>query len=388
MSDDQPPLDHLPYGDPRRTAARHRELVRLRAEALDRHQNDPAVREWLRQFRDDGDGFLESYADSRASSLTAGRNHLEYEQRIDRELAREAKHRLREIQQRKLFEEQVRWRAGEATAAEAYVSTAADFQYWGGKVKKCHWLPRITADEVADYLAYLASPYCSDADPEAAQTPDFQDYDAFRHFLLLRGEDYDPAGVRRRARTARFGTNELQYPGWYAWCDQRDGPPNLVLSRPNLRGFANGPDDDAEEEDEDQPGIFRPASAAPPSPPPAPDPPLPPPVPWLGYADYAGLTATLMREQETSEMQRYHQACLPPPTAPDAPEIIEAERLLNNAGHEAGRLLAEIPERLPIAAAADWREALHLTWLDHRKQRLATAIRAAFATYQARQPGR
>ncbi|MBF9223451.1 hypothetical protein [Hymenobacter ruricola] len=384
MPDDDPSLRYLPYHDPRRAAARHREMVRLQAETLARHQDNPAVQEWLRQFRDDGRGFLESYADSRASSLTAGRNQLEYEQRLDQELAREAKHRLREIQQRKLFAEQVRWRAGEATAADAHVHTAADFRHWGYKIKKCHWLPRITAEEVEDYLTYLASPYCADADPEAVQPDDFQDYDAFRRYLLLRGDDYDPAGVLRRRRPAPLAGEALWYPGWYAWCDQRDGPPNLVLARPNLRGFANGPDDDDAEEG-DFSGLFRPA--LPPPPPPTPEPTGPAPLPWLGYAAYAGLTATLMREQETAELQRYHQACLPPPTEPEAPAVAEVERLLNNAGHEAGRRLTEIPERLPIAAAEDWREALHLTWLDHRKRCLATAIRAAFATYQARQPG-
>lgn len=97
MPNDEPPLSHLPYDDPRRAAARHHEMVRLRTEALAQHQDDPAVQEWLRRFRDDGRGFLESYADSRANSLTTGRNHLEYEQGLDRALAREAKHRLREI---------------------------------------------------------------------------------------------------------------------------------------------------------------------------------------------------------------------------------------------------------------------------------------------------
>lgn len=384
MPDDEPSLRHLPYDDPRRAAARHREMVRLRAEAIARHKDDPAVREWLRQFRNDGQGFLESYADSRANSLTTGRRQLEYEQRLDQELAREARHRLREIQQRKLFAEQVRWRAGEATAADAYVRTAADFQHWGYKMKKCRWLPRITSAEVEDYLTYLASPYCSDADPEAVKPDDFQDYDAFRRYLLLRGDDYAPAGVLRRLHAGRLAGEALWYPGWYAWCDQRDGPPNLVLARPNLRGFANGPADEADEEDEDHPGLFQPAPS--PSPPPASEPAVP--LPWLGYAAYAGLTATLVREQETAELQRYHQACLPPPAGPDeAPAVAEVERLLNNAGHEAGRRLTEIPERLPIAAADDWREALHLTWLDHRKRYLATAIRAAFATYQARQPG-
>lgn len=383
MSDDQPSLDHLPYDDARRIAARHRELVRLRAETLARHQDDPAVQAWLRQFRNDGQGFLESYADSRASSLTTGRGEYEYEQRLDRELAREAKHRLREIQQRKLFAEQVRWRAGEATAADAHVHTAANFRRWGDKIKKCHWLPRITAAEVADYLAYLASPYCSDADPEAMQTDDFQDYDAFRCYLLLRGDGYDPAGVRRRFRPGRLAGEALLYPGWYAWCDQRDGPPNPVLALPNLRGFANKPDDDAEEAADDQPSLFPSAPAA--APPPALEPPLPTP-PWLGYPDYAALTATLMREQETSELQRYHQACLLPSLS--APEADEYERVLNGAGHEAGQRLAEIAERLPIGAAADWREALYQTWLGHRKQCLAAAIRMAFATYQTQQTGR
>lgn len=43
MPNDEPPLSHLPYDDPRRTAARHREMVRLRTEALAQYQDDPAV---------------------------------------------------------------------------------------------------------------------------------------------------------------------------------------------------------------------------------------------------------------------------------------------------------------------------------------------------------
>ena len=129
-----------------------------------------------------------------------------------------------------------------------------------------------------------------------------------------------------------------------------------------------------DEPDYDQPSIFRPA----PPPPPAP---VGPPV--LGYDQFAALTATLMRNLETPELQRYHQACQPVPAEqqPD-PAAAELESRLNEAGHEAGRRLAEIPERHPIAAAADWREALYYTWLNRRKQLLAVALREAFAKYE------
>jgi hypothetical protein len=389
MPDDQPNLDRLPYNHPLRAAARHREVLRLRAETLARHQDDPAVQEWLRQFRDDGRGFLESFAESRTNSLITGRLMYKRERDDYQELKREGKRRLWEIQQRKLFELQVRWRAGEPTAADVHVRTAEDFERWGQSIKKCRWLPPITAAEVEEYLTFLTGPECYDADPDTTRPDDWQDYDTFRRYLELQADGLDPEQVRWQAIMRPLSGNTLAdlgglmadfflaYPSWYAWCDRRAGVPNPVLDLPNLRGFDNPPgsyERDEENEPDDQPGIFRAAPAPPPEPagPPA-----------LTFADFAPLTDALMRAVETPELQRYHQAIRPALVSeqPD-PEETKRENRLNEAGHEAGRRLAEIPERWPIAAATDWREALYGTWLNRRKHLLAAEVRAAFVKYQ------
>ena len=393
--DDQPDLSGLPYDHPLRAAARHRELQRLHDETLALHQANPAVQEWLRQFRSDGSGFLDSFASGRAESLTAGRRFYKQYRAEDRELAREGRQRLWEIQQRKLFEEQVRWRAGEPTPATRYAKKATKFERWGYKIKRCYWLPVITPAEVENYLAYLASDDCTDADPEYRGNIDWQDYDTFKRFLRLQADGLDPVALRARAALApsagaapaelrqRQAYLGLHYPGWYAWCDRRAGPPNLVLHLPDLHGFDHLPDpdpanndEDDEDDEDDQPSIFR-------TPPPAPPPPAPTGPPWLSYADYAGLTATLMREQETPELQRYHQARLPTPPPADAdPEATARERRLNDAGHLAGRVLVQTLVRRPIAAGADWRISLYRTWVGYRKELLAEAVRAAYTAYQ------
>jgi hypothetical protein len=384
-ANDDANLDHLPYKHPLRAAARHRELLRQHEATVARHQANPAVQEWLRQFYNNGEGFLERFAENRANSLGTGRQVYERERADAKSIRREGRRRLWEIQQRKLWELQVRWRAGEPTAADAHVRRPEDFEYWGERIRKCRWLPRIAAAEVEEYIAHLLSPECYDADPDRARSHDWQDYDTFRRYLELQVDGHNPEQLRQQAfqqpptGDARADISRLlaamylAYPSWYAWCDRRAGHPNPVLTLPNLRGFHNPPGS-YEHDEADEPAIFR----ATPAPPPAP---VGPPV--LSGADFASLTATLMRAVEAPDMQRYHQACQPPPAEqqPD-PATAALENRLNEAGHEAGRQLAKIPERHPIAAAADWREALYHTWLNRRKQLLAGALREAFAKYE------
>ena len=61
-----------------RSAQRHLDLIRHREETLARYQHDPAVAEWLDQFRGtDAQRFLERYADERASALVDGHTFWE-----------------------------------------------------------------------------------------------------------------------------------------------------------------------------------------------------------------------------------------------------------------------------------------------------------------------
>ncbi|PJJ48537.1 hypothetical protein [Hymenobacter chitinivorans] len=393
-----------------RSAQRHLDLIRHHEETLARYQADPAVAEWLRQFRGDGARFLERYATERASALVDGRSFWDINQREEADLVQEATERLWEIQQRKLFELQCRWRAEEVRLPAELVVLSQDFERWGARIEQCPLVPPIAAAEVESYLAYLLSDACTDADDDSGRPREWQNYERFRRYLLLEAEGQDPEQVRREAgRNPEPGLGGLMgmladffldYPAWYAHCDAVAGPPNLVLYLPDLRGEKEeyyrhlGRTGKAPDVYEEPDGGDEPAPVDPPLTAPDADPPLR----YLSYNQFDSLTDTLMREFETPELLRFHEALLHEPTmapvaAPgtddddddDYEQDDENEAALAELGAEAGRVLLEIPERLPIEAHPDWRVALHRTWLGWRKQRLATALQAAYADYAARE---
>lgn len=394
-----------------RSAQRHLDLIRNREETLALYQDDPAVAAWLGQFREDGARFLARYAEERASALVDGRTFFERTQQEEAQLVQEATERLWEIQQRKLFELQCRWRAEEVLLPAAQVELSQDFEAWGSRIERCKLLTPIAAAEVDDYLAYLLSDACTDAHDDFARPRDWQDYDRCRRYLLLQAEGQDPERVRRDAATnpgqglgglaSMLDDFFLTYPAWYAHCDAQAGPPNLVLYLPDHRGEKEGyyrylghtgkmPDPyAAEEEDEEAPAVLAPAAA---SETPAPQ--------SLDYQQFAALTDALMRELEPAELLRFHEALTqepefaavrPPDDGWDDDEDEdheededEDESQLVELGREAGRELLEIPQLLPIMAYPDWRLALHYTWVNQRKERLATALRTAYADYEDR----
>lgn len=394
-----------------RSAQRHLDLIRHREETLALYQHDPAVTEWLSQFRENGARFLERYAEERASALVDGRTFFERAQKEEADLVQEATERLWEIQQRKLFELQCRWRAEEVRLPAEQVALSQDFEKWGNRIERCPLLTPITATEVDDYLTYLLSDACTDADDDFARPHDWQDYDRCRRYLLLQAEGQSPEQVQRDAAknpgqglgglAAMLDDFFLNYPSWYAYCDAQAGPPNLVLYLPDHRGAKEAyyryvghtgqiPDPNAADEEDEEVEV----EAAPVTSPMASEAPV---LQTLNYQDFAALTDTLMRELEPAELLRFHEALtqepefaiVRPPENEDEDNDDEEDEDANESqlaelGSEAGRVLLEIPELLPIVAYPDWRLALHHTWVSWRKERLAEALRVAFADYQAR----
>ncbi|WP_046247466.1 hypothetical protein [Hymenobacter terrenus] len=80
---------------------------------------------------------------------------------------------LWEIQQKKLFDLQCRWRAEHLSLPG--VRHTQDFRQWEQYLEYCPWLPPITADEVALYEAYLRSDHYV-----PSRNWSWQDYDSFR----------------------------------------------------------------------------------------------------------------------------------------------------------------------------------------------------------------
>jgi hypothetical protein len=396
------------------SAQRNLDLIRHRDDTLARWPaDDPAVAEWLAQFRDDAAGrtqFLKRYADERASALVYGKDYWEMARREEAKLVKEATERLWEIQQRKLFEVQVRWRAEEITLPAEHVELCDDFEWWDLCIEACPLVPPIAPAEVEAYLAYLLSDACTDAACSLARPLGWQDYERYRRYLLLQAEGQDPEQVKRDAAyqkpeglgglAALLDDFLLEYPGWYAHCDALAGPPNLVRYLPDHRGSKEEyycylgrtgrlPDpyaDDAASDEENQ--TPSPVAAA------------PAPLRTLDFQEFPALADTLVRQFESAELLRFHEAILhEPASVPVRPPGIdddefdedeeddddETQAQLDEQGLTAGRDLCAIPERLPVAAHPDWREALQITWVNWRKRRLAQALREAYAAYQTRQ---
>ncbi len=405
-----------------RTADRNRRLLTQREAILAQFADDPAVQEWLRQFRDDGKGFLDKYADNLAEVLVDGPWPYEHQQQKVAALRQEAIERLWEIQQRKLLLLQCRWRANELRLPTEFVELTDDFESWGQRIHECPYLDPITPAEVEDYLSYLLSDFCRDANSNLDRSGSGQDYERYKHWHLLRAEGINPARVRdgafdspppgMRGLISIFDAMFLDYPRYYRWCDDRDGPPNLLLLLPDTRGEqelyfmcygrdGKDPHEAATNEDDEEEEFADARPVETPDAPPAP--------PTLEPGNAAQLEALL--RLEAPELLPYHRAYLQPPVELTAEEEQDdddenddeddeddadiyddadgdeaADRWLHDpeAAREAADELLTIPERIPIRAAADWREGVIRAWVDWRKRQLAALIREEFAAYQTR----
>ncbi|MDO7877401.1 hypothetical protein Q5H93_21855 [Hymenobacter sp. ASUV-10] len=118
------------------------------------------------------------------------------------------------IQQKKFFDLQVRWRAGEISLPGIYYEY--QFEKWKQHLHACPWLPPITEAEYELFVDYLASGACRTVGfhPEH-QLPvdDWQDYEAMRRHWQARQTGTAPD---RHAQP---------YPEWYAYYDARTGAP-------------------------------------------------------------------------------------------------------------------------------------------------------------------
>ena len=173
------------------------------------------------------------YAIAKAGAYIKGPMLLKHTGARFVELREAAAHDLWEIQQKKLFDLQCRWRAEHITLPG--VRHTEEFRQWEKYIEYCPWLPPITADEVALYQAYLRS----DA-YEPNRNWSWQAYDTFRR--TAEGgeetpdddEDHDEdEGDDGYEATERRGYRTL--PAWYRYHDAATGAGSL-LALPDVRG--------------------------------------------------------------------------------------------------------------------------------------------------------
>ncbi len=127
-----------------------------------------------------------------------------------RELAEE---RLWEIQQKKLFNLQCQWRAGQISLPEVDISY--DFQKWQHNIRNCPFLEPITEEEIDLYIRFLRSNDSDDSEYRA----DWQEYEEITASHQNRDEDDSQSNI----------------PAWYQFYDTYNNTASL-MDLPDPRG--------------------------------------------------------------------------------------------------------------------------------------------------------
>jgi len=204
-------------------------LDRLFAAELRAH---PALAEALAPYHAQSEStVVRLYANAKAAAFIKGPLLLKRTGARFIEVREDAAHDLWEIQQKKLFDLQCRWRAEQLTLPG--VRHTEEFRQWEKYIDYCPWLPPITAEEVALYESYLRSDHYV-----PNQNWAWQDYNRFRR--TIEGSDQAPDddeangddGDGYKAATHRAYRS---LPAWYQYHNEATGE-NLLLTLPDVRG--------------------------------------------------------------------------------------------------------------------------------------------------------
>jgi len=161
------------------------------------------------------DSFKVLYAAIKANVFLYGENYLKCEEDYATRYYKAAQKRFRDIQQKKLFDLQCRWRAEEIKIPE--IGTTGDFRLWEEDVLICPFLTPVAQHEFDLYIDFISE--TSDYE-KIADVDTWQDYDDFKAWQK---DDAEKAWRGRR------------YPEWYKFHDSRTGK-NYMKQLPDIRG--------------------------------------------------------------------------------------------------------------------------------------------------------
>jgi len=192
-------------------------------------RTDPRYQPYLAGYEPaSAEAFIKHYAAHKVNCLRKGPDMVKFRLHQAIEYQEEAYERLFDVQQKKLFDLQVRWRAGEISLPG--VAVCQQFMTWETHIHACPWLPPITPAEYALYCDYLASSACQDVGhhPDHPRPYNWQGYDNMR-------DDW------RRTQPDLPADEFLDctpYPAWYAYYDAHTGAPAgyPFATHPNHKG--------------------------------------------------------------------------------------------------------------------------------------------------------
>ncbi|MFN8395477.1 MAG: hypothetical protein U0176_12615 [Bacteroidia bacterium] len=230
---------------------------------------NPVAKAWLDQFQPaDVPGFLEKYYDARTFWITYGKKRAkdrEYWLTADQSLAEMV---LFYIQQKKLWDLQVQWRAGSAVVPD--VRHCGDWEMLEMRIRNLDFLPPITAEEVEilkDWLldyklcpsVYFQTPwqkygyYVDDNMPgDIATMPSLYDYWDMRHKIVplwrvlpdLRStKEWNYAYAARKVAYAKLQAENPTPPHPVPVYDENDKRPWLTIYGEHTNEFVKIVDD-------------------------------------------------------------------------------------------------------------------------------------------------
>ncbi|MCL5031111.1 MAG: hypothetical protein M1480_19065 [Bacteroidetes bacterium] len=161
------------------------------------------------------DGFKQRFAHRKTLYTLHGEYDLQREDEIASMYYDIASEKIWEIQQRKLFDLQCKWRAEQIVIPEIDISHT--FEKWGEHIKNCPFLTSITQEEFDMYMAFIQiSPY----DDIFERVEDWQDYEGYKEWNFT----WD-----------RYDCVAPDIPEWYQFYESRTGMGTLYLL-PDIRG--------------------------------------------------------------------------------------------------------------------------------------------------------
>lgn len=264
--------------------------------------------------------------------------------------------RLWDIQHKKLFDLQCRWRAGQLTVPG--VDCSPDFGVYDADIENCPLLEPITPEELEMYCDFVRqTPDFDDVPDRYGETPwgqprDWQDYEKMRLYdteFNNNTPDHECEGIHPSA--------------WYDFHNMRTGN-GVLLGLPDVRG--------AQEKRYREAYWAKRRSGY--TPPPPPDDPRPT---YLSLREDKALMAAFMQQFETARLRRQQAAHNLEQARAAADEQVE---------EDFDYLKALSPEdSVPVEATADWRTALRRAVQESQRSQLLAHLPQVFDEYQMRQ---
>lgn len=290
------------------------------------------------------ESFIDEYAFQKVNWIEWGAKHIEWLEREDLQWVEDATGRLKEIQQKKLFDIQCLWRAEKITLPQ--IKLTDDFSYWEKNILNCPFIEPVTESEVDMYIQYL-------------QSENFEKSQGW----LDRWQDYEEIKEAYNSENA-----DRNFPDWYDFHNGRTGL-SAYLLLPDIRGkkeefymdlWRNELHEKVEKQKQQ------------PAPTPAPDSNLDQ-RPFLDYHKKGWMTWFINTFEDKQTQETFKRFGGENPYR-DYDEYLQDDL----------RMLEHADRIVPIQGWFDWKEALHKTAFRYFREKVTEALPLAYEQYQMR----